>query len=99
MAFQIVFVQPGSTAHASLYLLLGLYRALFVIRVALLIAGVLALSLVTLWQQRRSKPVVRFLASIYLTFLMVLISEVLGTVSLLCSPCADGYLVRRKSLP
>ncbi|MBK9746348.1 MAG: dimethyl sulfoxide reductase anchor subunit [Chloroflexi bacterium] len=77
--FQIVdLYNQGSTAHASLYLLLGLYRALFVIRVGLLIAGVLALSLVTLWQQRRSKPVVRFLASIYLTFLMVLISEVLG---------------------
>lgn len=68
----------GATAHASLYLLLGLYRVLFIIRVALLIAGVAALALVTLWQQRRAKPVVRFLASIYLTFLMVLISEVLG---------------------
>lgn len=77
--FQIMdWFNRGTTAHASLYLLLGLYRILFVIRIALLISGVTALVLVTLWQQRRSRPVVRFLASIYLTFLMVLISEVLG---------------------
>ncbi|MCA9889199.1 MAG: dimethyl sulfoxide reductase anchor subunit [Anaerolineae bacterium] len=77
--FQIMeLINRGSTAHASLDLLLGLYRVLFIIRVALLICGVVALVIVTLWQRRRSKPLVRFLAPVYLTFLIFLISEVLG---------------------
>lgn len=68
----------GDTAHASLDLLLGLYRVLFIIRIVMLICGVTALAIVTFWQRKSRKPLMRFLAPIYLTFLTVLISEVLG---------------------
>lgn len=77
--FQIMdLFNRGVTAHASLDLLLGLYRVLFTIRIVLLICGVTALVIVALWQRRRRKPLVRYLKPIYLTFLTVLISEVLG---------------------
>lgn len=77
--FQIVdLLNRGASARASLDLMLGLYRVLFVIRITLLIYGVSALAFVTLWQRTQHKPVVRLLTPVYFVFLVVLISEVLG---------------------
>lgn len=70
--------QGGVSARASLDLLLGLYRVLFGIRLGLLIVGVGMLAGVVLWQHRRKQPLAQLLFPVYVTFLLVLVSEVLG---------------------
>ena len=77
--FQIDRLSNGGTsARASLDLLLGLYRVLFGIRLGLLTTGVCTLALSVVWQRRAGKPLVRLLTPVYITFLLVLVGEVLG---------------------
>lgn len=68
----------GTSARASLDLLLGLYRVLFGIRLGLLGIGVAGLLGVIAWQRVTAKPLVHLLTPVYVTFMLVLVSEVLG---------------------
>lgn len=67
-----------ASAHASLDLLLGLYSVLFGIRLGLLGFGVMILVGVVLWQRKTAQPLIRLLPSVYFTFLLLLVGEVLG---------------------
>jgi anaerobic dimethyl sulfoxide reductase subunit C (anchor subunit) len=76
---QILWLQSGDElATTSLELLLGLYRSLFILRFGLLIAGVGWLLAVAWLVIRRKKPMLELLGHIYLSFLFVLVGEILG---------------------
>ncbi|NLF78205.1 MAG: dimethyl sulfoxide reductase anchor subunit [Chloroflexi bacterium] len=77
--FQIRSLADGdAAARASLDLLLGLYSVLFAIRLGLLSVGVVILVGVVLWQHNAGLPLARLLMSVYVTFMLLLVGEVLG---------------------
>jgi DMSO reductase anchor subunit len=77
--YQIRMLSDGvPSARISLDLLLDLYRVLFIIRLALLVVGVTALVVIILRQRHANQPLLRLLTPIYIIFLGVLVSEVLG---------------------
>jgi anaerobic dimethyl sulfoxide reductase subunit C (anchor subunit) len=75
---QMLNQNPMDTAQMSLQLLMRLYPALFVMRLASLILGVGGLSLAVAWWTRHEKPVTDLLAPSYVTFLLVIVGEILG---------------------
>ncbi len=77
--FQIKLLSEGGpSAQGSLDLLLGLYGVLFKFRLALLGVGAIGLVAIILWQHRTQQPVIRLMAPIYIVFLLLMMSEVLG---------------------
>ena len=68
----------NTSAQASLDLLLGLYRVLFAMRLGLLGVGISMLIAIVLWWRKTDKPLIRLLTPVYVAFLFVLVSEVLG---------------------
>lgn len=76
---QVLWLQTGDElAATSLELLLGLYRSLFIMRLVLLIAGVGWLLAIVWLVIRKQKPMLELLGHIYLSFLFVLVGEILG---------------------
>jgi len=73
-----MLAQGASSARASVDLLLGLYGVLFAIRLALLGFGAAGSVAANLWQPKSGKPLTRMLIPVYLAFLLILVSEVLG---------------------
>lgn len=78
-AFQIrLLSESGPSAQGSLDLLLELYGVLFRLRLALLGGGAAGLIAAILWQRNTRLPVIRLMAPVYVVFLLLLMSEVLG---------------------
>jgi anaerobic dimethyl sulfoxide reductase subunit C (anchor subunit) len=67
-----------ATSQMSLQLLVQLYPALFVMRLASLILGVSGLVAAVFWRSNRHKPVSELLVPGYITFLLIIVGEILG---------------------
>ena len=77
--YQILLLRNGDElARISLELLLGLYQPLFIIRLGLLLVGVGWLVLVVGLIVRKRKTATELIGHVYVTFLLVLVSEILG---------------------
>jgi DMSO reductase anchor subunit len=66
------------TAQMSLLLLLQLYPALFIMRLVSLILGVIGLGAAVVWRTQQKRPVTEILAPSYVTFLLIIVGEILG---------------------
>jgi anaerobic dimethyl sulfoxide reductase subunit C len=76
---QIKALENGNElAQLSLQLLLGLYRPLFIARLALLLGGVMWL-VVSVWtMRRRETKITELLTPVYMSCLLLMIGEILG---------------------
>jgi anaerobic dimethyl sulfoxide reductase subunit C len=78
-AYQIALLGSGDNlARISLELLLGLYRPLFIARLVLLFAGVAWLIVTVGLATRKGKPVTELIGHVYVSFLLLLVGEILG---------------------
>lgn len=77
--YEIFLLSNGDElARISLNLLMGLYKPLFIIRLGLLSLGVGWLAFITRWIVQKRKKASRLIGHVYMIFLMVLVSEILG---------------------
>ena len=70
--------QAGELEQVSLSLLLGLYKWLFVLRFSFLIIGIVLLAIAAIWFIDKEIAFTRTMTLVYLAFLFLLVSEILG---------------------